>query len=186
MIGLYEDTEIDFTDLSMWSIIQLEEIAETICMNALDRARPPALRATHKADLAELLQEPTFLQRFKVGLAQGMIHLLAAHGDQVLAAYLFNETTNTFTQTAALPSSTAVTHLLFLVNKRSAALYVLADALDKALVREVSKLPPSPLSQHESLLNPLFITTADVAEHKGYAMLLSSAMSPPLTIWKRE
>lgn len=185
MIGVYEDTEISLTDLSMLSIIQLEDIAETICVNALERAHHTAARPPQKEELAELLQEPTFLQRFKVGLAQGMAHLLAVQDDRVLAAYLFDET-NTFRQTAAHSTSPAATHLLFLVSQRSAALYVLAEALDKALVREVGKLPSSPLNQGESLLNPLFITQADVTEHKGYAVLLSSALAPPLTIWKRE
>ena len=183
MIGLYENKEIDFTELGMLSIMQLEEIAETICLNALEHARPPTAHATPKADL---LQEPTFLQRFKVGIAQGMTHLLATHDTRVLAAYLYDETSNTLTQTATYSTSAAMTHLLFLVSMRSAALYVLAEALDKALVREVNKLPSSPLNQDDSLLNPLFITQADVAENKGYAMLLSPALASRLTIWKRE
>lgn len=186
MIGLYENTEIDFTELGMLSIMQLEEIAETICLNALEHARPPTAHATQKADLADLLQEPTFLQRFKVGIAQGMTHLLATHDTRVLAAYLYDETSNTLTQTATYSTSAAMTHLLFLVSMRSAALYVLAEALDKALVREVNKLPSSPLNQDDSLLNPLFTTQADVAENKGYAMLLSPALASRLTIWKRE
>ena len=186
MLGLYEDTEIGFTDLNRLSIIQLEEIAETICGNALERAGETAVYPAQQSDLADLMQDPSFLQRFKVSLAQGMTHLLATHDDRVLAAYLFDETTNTFTQMAEHTAAGGTTHLLLLVSKRSAALYVLAEALDKAFVREINKLPSSPLAQDESLLNPLFITEADVAENKGYAMLLSSAVASPLTIWKQE
>lgn len=186
MIEVYEQEEMSLTDLNMLSILQLEEIAETICINALENARLAPISSTQQADLMLLFQEPTFLQRFKLGLAQGMAHLLSAHDDRVLAAYLFDETTGPFIQTTAYSTSAITPHLLFLVSKRSAALYLLAESLDRALLREVKNLPVSPLTQGESLLNPLFITQTDVAKHKGYAMLLSSTPTPPRSIWKRE
>ena len=188
MFGVYEDTKIDFTSLNMLSTMQLQEIAETICADALECARPPTTRSRHESSLKDLLQNPTFLQRFKVGLAKGLVDLLAAHDERVLSAYLFKETARSYTQTESRLLPPVKTNLLILVRNRSAALHVLATALDEALVREVQKLPlpPSLLNQHETLLNPVFITEADMAQHKGYAMLLSSALVPPLTIWRRD
>lgn len=188
MIEVYEDTNIDFTSLNMLSTMQLQEIAETICADALERARPPATRSKDKRSLKELLQDPTFLQRFKVGLAKGLVNLLAAHDERILSAYHFKETPRSYIQTQARFVPTMKTNLLILVRSRSAALHVLATALDEALVREIHKLPlpPSLLDQHETLLNPIFITEADMAQHKGYAMLVSSALVPPLTIWRRD
>ena len=188
MIEVYEDTKIDFTSLNMLSTMQLQEIAETICADALERAQPPATRSRHQNSLKDLLQNPTFLQRFKVGLAKGLVNLLAVHDERVLSAYLFKETARSYTQTEARLLPPAKTNLLILVRNNSAALHVLATALDEALVREIHKLPlpPSLLNQHETLLNPIFITEADMARHKGYAMLLSSALVPPLTIWRRD
>lgn len=188
MIGVYEDTKMDFTSLSMLSTMQLQEIAETICADALERARPPATRSRHKSSLKDLLQSPNFQQRFKVGLAKGLVNLLAAHDERVLSAYLFQETTRSYTPAEARSAPTAKTNLLILVRNRSAALHVLATSLDQALVREIHKLPlpSSLLDRHETLLNPIFITEADMTQHKGYAMLLSSAFVPPLTIWRRD
>jgi len=183
MIDLCEEKQQDFINLNM---MELQEIAAVLCANALERVRETAVYTTQEMDWVEWLQEPHCLQRFKIELAQGMASLLAAHDDRVLAAYLFDETANTFVPTATAPLAAAATHLLFLVSRRSAALYVLADALDKALVRELNKLSTSILNQDESLVNPLFITKADVAEGKGYAVLLSSALAPPRTIWQRD
>jgi hypothetical protein len=123
-----------------------------------------------------------------VGLAKGLVNLLAAHDERILSAYLFKEATRSYIQTETRSVPTTKTNLLILVRNRSAALHVLATALDQALVREIHKLPlpSSLLDQHETLLNPIFITEADMAQHKGYALLLSSALVPPLTIWRRD
>lgn len=182
MVEVNESKEEAFSGLSM---IQLQDIAETICGNALDRAYPPVHPSRSKSRLEALLQDSTFLQRFIMGMARETACLLAANDNRVLSIYLFQESTNSHTYTEASSSLGVKIHLLILVRNRSAALHALASALDQALLREVHKQPVSLLNLDESLLNPLFITEADVAQQKGYAILLSSAMVPPLNIWKR-
>lgn len=185
MIGVNEGERVNFTDLKMLSIFQLQDIAETIFADAVERASPPTNRSTHNCSLEERLQDPTFRQRVKIGLAKGLVELVAAHDEHVLSAYLFEGITDLYPQIETCSSPETKTHLLILVSKRSAALYVLVTALDEAFVREVRKLLPSLSNQQESLLNPIFITEADVAQYKGYAMLLSSANVSPLIIWRR-
>jgi len=186
MLGVNEGERVNFTGIKLMSMFQLQDIAETIFADALERAWPPTNRSTHNRSLEEQLQDPTFRQRVKVGLAKGLVELVAAHDEHVLSAYLFEGITDLYPQIETCSSPEIKTHLLILVSKRSAALYALVTALDEAFVREAQKLLPLLANQQESLLNPIFITEADVAQHKGYALLLSSAHVSPLTIWGRD
>lgn len=185
MVEACVNTRTGTNNLAILNMVQLQEIAETICVDALERAYPPPTRSKPSRDRQKLLQDPSFLQRFKVGLANGLTASLAAYDHRVLSASLFEGTLNPYSQTAFCSPAENNTHLLILVSKRSAALCVLATALDQALVREIQKLLPSLSKQQRLSLNPIFITEADVMQHKGYAMLLSSTFVPPLTVWKQ-
>jgi hypothetical protein len=183
VVKVRENKVMEATGLNM---MQLQGIAETICARALERARPPTSFIKDKPGLEELLQDPTFVQRFKVGLARGAADLLAANDNRVYSVYLLEASAALPMRLDASSSSTPNIHLLVVVEQRSAALHALATALDQALIREVRKFPASALLEDKSLINPLFITEKEVAQHKGYAMLLSSAHRPLLTIWKRK
>ena len=184
MMMVRDETEVAFADLNM---MHLQDIVETICSHALDRAYLPTARVKIKRSNEERpFQDMLFLKRLRVGLMQGAAYLLASSDDRVLSVYLIEETTQSTSPAEIDPATIAKTNLLILVRSRSAALNALAEALDQALVREVAKLPESALIDHDSLLNPIFITEADVVQHKGYAMLLSSALAPPLIIWQRD
>lgn len=186
MIGVKKGERVNLTNLKMLSMFQLQDIAETIFADALERAWPPTNRFMHNCSLEERLRDPTFRQRVKIGLAKGLVELVAAHDEHVLSAYLFGGMTELYPQIEAYSSPESKTHLLILVRKRSAGLHALVTALDEAFVREAQELLPSLANEQESLLNPIFITEADAAQHTGYAMLLSSAHVSPLTIWRRD
>ncbi|MAT99540.1 MAG: hypothetical protein CL608_20550 [Anaerolineaceae bacterium] len=181
MSTVIDNAKAAFTDINL---MHLQDIVETICNHALARAYPP-FPSRKKLELEELLHDSTFVERFRVGLMQGAAYLLAASDERVLAVYRVGNPgvpTRVKTNTA----EAAKTHLLILVSNRSAALNALAIALDQALIREVGKLSPKLQHEQKSLLNPIFITEADVVQNKGYAMLLSAALAPPLTIWQRD
>lgn len=182
MAKALEDEAIEAT---RFNTMQLQDITETICAKALERARPSAALTKEKPALEELLQDPTFIQRFKVGLAYEAANLLAASDNRVYSIYLLEASATLPMRRDASSSSTPNIHLIVLVEQRSAALHALATALDQALVREVRKFPASALLEDKSLINPLFITEKEVAQRKGYAVLLSSTHRPILTIWKR-
>lgn len=180
MSSVRQSTVVEFSGFSM---TQLQDSARVICDNALERAWPPAIGSRRKRQLKELLQDRTFLQRFKKGLAEGAADILAANDERVQSVHLFEETA---VPTETYPPPPSRIQLLILVTARSAALDALTSALDQALIREVRNLPVSLLSHDESLLNPLIITEANARQHQGYAMLLYSTYPPPLTIWKRD
>lgn len=157
-----------------------------ICDYALKQAYAPITHCKREPILDEFFQDPTFLQRLRMGLAQGVANVLAAYDERVLSVHLFAETGIPHEGTEACTMPGVTVWLLVLVSAHSAALNALGAALDQALAREVRKLPAPLLNQQGSLLNPTFITENDVAHRKGLAVLFSSAFDPPLTIWKRD
>lgn len=182
MSTVIDNAKAAFTDINL---MHLQDIVETICNHALARAYPP-FPSRKKLELEELLHDSTFVERFRVGLMQGAAYLLAASDERVLAVYRVEGNPGLQTRVKTITAEAAKTHLLILVSNRSAALNALAIALDQALIREVGKLSPKLQHEQKSLLNPIFITEADVVQNKGYAMLLSAALAPPLTIWQRD
>lgn len=138
MSTVRQRTAVEFSGLSM---MQLQDTAKNICDNALERARPPVIGSRHKRQLKELLQDWTFLQRFKKGLAEGAADLLAAHDERVLSVHLFEKMALPHVQTQTYYPPTLKVQLMMVVKARSAALDALTSALDQTLAREVCKLP---------------------------------------------
>jgi hypothetical protein len=161
--------------------MRLQDIAEKIYGDALCRARPPVLPFQQAASLEELAQDPAFLGRLKIGLAEGVARALAANDERVLAVHVFAESgCDGDCEEASRPLAV---HLLILVEGRSAALEALATALDETLTDTVRALPMQIQGRHGSLLNPIFITREDVAGRQGYAFLLSSTNTTLIPVW---
>lgn len=167
-------------------MMQLQDIAETICNAALKRAYAPLPHSQRNAVRNDFLYDPSFLQRLRVGLAQGTANVLAAYDERVLSAHLLAETRLPHGKMEAPAAPDVTARLLVLVSARSAALDALGAALDQALARELRKLPAPLLDGQDSLLNPTFIVEDDIAQRKGLAVLFTAAFEPPLMIWQRD
>lgn len=166
--------------------MQLQDVAEMICDYALERAYAPCTRSKRRCKLEQLLADWAFVQRFRVGLAQGVANVLAAYDERVLAVYLFGETGVARKENGESARPEMTVQLLVLVSARSAALDALGAALGQALAREVRKLAGPSLKEQDTLLNLTVITEEDVAQRKGLALLFSAAFNPPLAIWTRD
>lgn len=176
-------TEVLFDETDM---MQLQDVAETICDYALERAYAPCTRSKRQRKLQQLLGDWAFVQRFRVGLAQGVANVLAAYDGRVLSVYLFGDTDVARAENGESARPELTVQLLVLVSTRSAALDALGAALGQALAREVRKLAGPVVGEQESLLNLTVITEDDVAQRKGVGLLFSAAFNPPLTIWTRD
>jgi hypothetical protein len=167
-------------------MMQLQDVAETICEHALERAYAPCTRSKRRGRLQRLLEDWAFVQRFRVGLAQGVANVLAAYDERVLSVYLFGDTDRARAENSGSARPELTVQLLVLVSARSAALDALAAALGQALAREVRKLAGPVMDEQQPLLNLTVITEDEVAQRKGVALLFSAAFNPPLAIWTRD
>jgi hypothetical protein len=174
------------TSISAMNPIQLQDITETIYAGAVARARVAVPPAQPEPSLEQLLQDGSFRQRLKIGLAEGVANILAASDERVLSVHYYEESAPL--QRGAerhLPADPTV-HLLVLVRVRSAGLDALVTALDRALTDTVRAIQSPLTGRHASLLNPVLITQEDVAQRRGCAVLLSLAYQALLTIWERD
>ncbi len=170
-----------------WRLIPLVETVELIRDKALNEARSKFPAHQQKATLSKLLQRPDFLNYFKNSLAQEVAQVIAAHDQQVLALYLFEESANPDAETEEYPAKVDLTiHLLALVTSTSAALGAFLMSLDRALAEVLRELPATVFAARSSILNVIPITQSDVEDGRGYAVLLNSFYAPPLMIWQRD
>lgn len=180
---MIDRTEAVFDETGM---MQLQDVAETICDYALERAYAPCNRSKRKRKLEQLFRDWAFVQRFRVGLSQGVAKVLAESDERVLAVYLFGDMGVAREQNGESGRPELTVQLLVLASTRSAALDALGTALGQALAREVRKLAGPDVYEQKSLLDLTVITEDDVAQRKGLALLFSAAFNPPLAIWMRD
>ena len=164
-------------------ITSLQETAETIQMDALQYAHTKSTQSIQAADLAELLQRHDFFDQFKLGMAERIADTLAAHDEHVQAIYYFDPYLNADAETETFAPLDATVNLLVLVESKSAALESFITALDGALTQQVRKLPSPLLVSLASILNAILITQEDVAQRRGYAVLLSSMFLKPRQVY---
>jgi hypothetical protein len=167
-------------------VTRLQEVAETIRDNALLAARSRMLARQQEVELADLLQQPVFLNSFKYGLAEGVTNVIVANDGNVQAIYLFEESTNPDSETEDALTPDMTVHLLLLVDSNSAALDAFVESLDRSLTELVRELPSRLLAKRTSLLNVIPVTQEDVDDKRGYGALLSSIFARPVKLWARK
>jgi hypothetical protein len=166
-------------------VTSLQEIAETICDNAINQAIAKFSPSLRNIGLAELMKRNEFFDYFQYGLANGITNVLAANDERVQAIYYFDPYMNPDAETEEFMPLDVSVNLLVLVQSKTAALTSFIAALDRALTQRVVELPSSAVAALSSILNALLITEADVTNRKGYAALISSMFAKPRQIWSR-
>ena len=164
-------------------VTSLQEVAETIQMDALQHAHTMFTQPMKAADLAEVLQRNDFIDHFKYGLAERIANTLAAHDEHVQAIYYFDPNLNSDSEIETYAPLDASVNLLVQVETKSAALESFIAALDQALTLEARKLPSPLYAQLVSILNAILVTEEDVDQRRGYAILLSSMYLKPRQVW---
>jgi len=165
------------------SVTSLQEVAETIQIDALQYAHTKFTQPIRATDLAEVLQRNDFIDYFKFGLAERIANTLAAHDEHVQTIYYFDPNLNSDADTETYAPLDANVNLLVQVESKSAALESFIAALDEALVQQARKLPSPPFASLASILNAILITEEDVDQGRGYAVLLSSIYLRPRQVW---
>ena len=164
------------------TVTSLQEVAETIQIDALQHAHTMFIRPAHAASLADLLQWHDFVNHFKFGLAERIAKTLAAHDEHVQAIYYFDPNLNSDAETETYAPLDPAVNLLVQVTSKSAALQSFIIALDKALTGQLSTLPSPLYASLQTMLNAIVITEEDVQQKQGYAVLLSSLYLKPRRI----
>ncbi len=166
------------------AVSPLDEVAETIREDALTLAQERLTAPLRGLGLKRLLRRPEFIENVKYGLALGVANTLAAHDPNVMAVYAFDPSSNPDNDLADTLMDPTV-HLLVVVKSSSAALEAFIAALDRALTASLNHLPSDKLEQRTSILDLNILTESDIAQGRGYAILLSSVFAPPLRLWQR-
>jgi len=165
------------------SVTSLQEVAETIQIDALQYAHTKFTQPIRAAGLAEVLQRNDFIDYFKFGLAERIAKTLAAHDEHVQAIYYFDPNLSSDSETEAPAPLDPTVNLLVHVESKSAGHVSFIAALDKALTQQARELPSPIYSSLVSILNPILITAKDVDQKRGYAALLSSLYLKPRRVW---
>lgn len=171
------------TETSISQVTRLQEAAETIRDDALAAARSSLTNRQQDAVIADLLQIPAFVNRFKVGLAEGATNVIVANDGNVQAVYHFEESANPDSETEEAQTPDIGVHLLLLVDSNSAALDAFIKSLDGTLTGLIRELPSPSLTKRTSILNVIPITQEDVDNKQGYGALLSSMFARPVKLW---
>lgn len=174
------------TESTTGQVTRLQEAAETICENALTAARSRLPARQQGGSLADLLEDITFLNGLRYGLAEGVTNVIVANDGNVQAIYLFEEAANPDSETEEALRPDITLHLLLLVNSNSAALDAFVESLDRSLTSLVRDLPSPQLANRKSVLNVIPITQEEVEAKQGYGALLSSMFARPVKLWARE
>jgi len=174
------------TEAPVVQVTRLQEMAETICGNALSTARLRLPARQQDAPLTSLLQLPVYLNNFKYGLAEGAMNVIVANDGNVQAVYHFEESTNPDSETEEALLPDIGVHLLLLVDSNSAALTTFIKSLDESLSGLIRELPLPALAKRSSAINVITITQEDVEKRVGYGALLSSMFARPVKLWARE
>ena len=170
-------------EASLPLVTSLQEVAETIQIDALQYAHTKFTQPMRATDLAELLQRHDFISYFKFGLAEYIAKTLAAHDENVQAIYYFDPDLNSDAETETYMPLHASVNILVQVESKSAALESFIAALDEALTQQARKLPSPLYTSLASILNAILITKEDVDQGRGYAVLLSSMYLKPRQVW---
>jgi len=185
---MYKDISLpeEGVQTSVKPVSSLIETAETVLSNAVEQARSRLMPQEQSEDLKNLLIRKDFVEYLKHALAQELAQVISTFDQRVQAVYLFDESTNPDACTEDYPTAQDLTiHMLALVTADSAALEAFIISLDRAMTQVLIDLPSKAFAQRTSFLNLLPITENDIAERRGYAVLLSSIFAPPLKIWQR-
>jgi len=166
-------------------VTPLQEVAETIRIDALALAQERLTGATRGLELKRLFRYPDFVDAFKHGLASGVANALSANDPHVEVVYTYEPSANPDSELGNDLPVDATVHLLVKVQSPSLALEAFIAALDRALTAELKGLPSPKFAQRESILDVNLITEKDIEEGRGYAVILSSLFAPPLKIWQR-
>jgi hypothetical protein len=153
-------------------IWHLSEVAETVCLEAVNlvRQRLPELRSI--AHLETLVRRPDFAGPFKCGLAVCLGKVLGANDSRVRAVFHYDHADTEL-------------HLLVLVSEPTAALTAFLAALDRAMAIELRNLHVPEFAAGQRALDVHLITPKDVRLGLGDAALLSAVQAAPIRVWTR-
>lgn len=176
--------KVEVENPSEW-VVNLQEIAGTICHDAIEQTRAKFPPKERNLPLSELLPRPEFFERFKYNLARGVANALGTYDPRIKAVYLADPALNPDAETEdELPLDTEV-HLLIQVEANSAALESFIASLDQALIQYIDDQASPLVSKVGSMLNTILITQDDITHRRGFAALVSSIYAPPVRIWRR-
>lgn len=159
--------------------------AEQLCDAALDQARHKMTLPYRAYDLPLLMARPDFVEYFKFHLAVGLAKAIGAVDEHVQAVHYFDPNLNPDAQTETAVPLDPTLNLLVVVASNSAALRSYLLALDGYLTQAVKDLPSPLFATLHSLTNVMLVTADDIAQRRGYSLLLDSIYTPTRRLWVR-
>jgi len=172
---------LDFSQyyISTEGVSYLDEIAETLCVDALTYAGEKTRHAS--GDPAKHLQNPSFFGYFKYSLVAGLAKVLGAAHHHVQAVYWIDPDANTDADDSSVFDITL--HMVALVAAATDGLEELITALDGALPLCLNHLPSPALAERTSVLSVSVVTQEELQFNIGNAALLKSSFGAPIQVW---
>lgn len=174
----------EIRELAPGELTQLDEVAETIRVEALVSAQQKMGALQRGLELSQTLDQPEFVDSLKYGLAVGMAKVIAAHDARVQSIHLFDPTGSADAEIQGSLLDASI-HMLVVVTASSPALEAFLASLDRAMLASLRQLPTRLFAEREWILDAKLLTEESLAEGRGYAALFGSSHSPPLKLWGR-
>lgn len=165
-------------------LTQLDEVAETIRVEALVSAQNKMGAWQRGLGLAQALALPNFVDSFKYGLAVGAAKVIGAIDPRVRSVHLFEPSGSADADASDFSTDPSI-HMLVLVSSGSAALEAFIASLDRAMIDSLRELPTQLFAEREWILDTTLVTEEMLEEGRGYARLFRSSFAPPLKVWER-
>lgn len=168
-------------------VLYLQDAVKALCEEAVTTARSKLIVREQEKPLEELFTQRNFFEHFKYALTKDIVDLLVENNSHVEAVYLTSPSGNPDENEEAggeTPAEPTI-HLLLKVDSPSAALGAFAESLERALLENLKELPTKMYAERDFVLAVNIVSAEDVAQNRGYAVLLRSIYAPPLKVWER-
>lgn len=181
MIARVEHMETDLLSATS-RVSRIRDIADRIRDDSVSYAVSMQPRGRRCMELSTLSGCRDFLDHFRCGVAKGVGDTLMAHDEQVTEVFLFDPTASADAEDCVELLPDANVHLLLRLRARTAALTAFVDSLDKALTASVKQMNWGIYANYGSILDVIPVTDEDMKERRGFALLFSSVIAPPIRI----
>jgi hypothetical protein len=160
---------------------EFERVADEVCRKALNIARSSLHPLLQQNGLDRLDRRTEFLQAFKSALEEGIARKLALWQPGTQAVFKYEET-----RLPSLEDWDGSIHLLVKVPRLSAALDILANTLDRSLLKSLKRLGWPRVRARQSVLEVQQVTPRELRHGIGYGAMFYAVYMAPARIWPRE
>jgi hypothetical protein len=159
----------------------LSQVADRLCVTALEDAKSQMHPLLRTADLHRLGQRVEFVKAFKLALERRVAQSLALWQPDVQAIFQFEDS-----WLESRNSWDGSIHLLVKVPHLSNAIKVFGRALDKSLLKYLKQIGWQRFQKRQTVLEVQQVTTEELRYGVSYGAMFHAVHSVPVKVWPQK